>query len=307
MRIAVMGAGGVGGNLGARLAAAGEDVALVARGAHLAAIRRDGLRVTSRFTGDLHVRPRIATDDPAAVGPVDVVLLAVKLYDLEEATALCRPMLGPDTAVISLLNGVDAAERMAPIVGQAHVVPGVAYTTANIDAPGLIRHVSGPHLIGFGEIAGGRSARLDAFDAVARRAGIETDYVERVDVLLWRKFTLLVAVAGACAVARRPMGEVRRDPELHALYTAASDEAIEVGVAKGIDVSESREAIETYLQNAAEDLKPSLLVDLERGRRLEVDWLAGAVVRLGREAGVATPVNHTIWASLRPHAAGAPG
>ena len=259
----------------------------------------------SRFTGDLHVRPAIATDDPAEVGPVDVILLTTKLYDLETATAALKPMLGPETAAISLLNGVDAAERMIPIVGAAPVVPGVAYTTATIHAPGVIRHVSGPHLIGFGELGRGRSPRLDAFDAVARAAGIETDYTDDVETLIWRKFALLVAVAGACAISRQPMGGIKRDPELMRLYGAATDEAIAVAAAKGVDVARVAADILTYAEGAADDLKPSLLVDLEGGKRLEVDWLAGAVTRLGRALGVPTPVNQTIWAALRPFAAGA--
>lgn len=304
MRIAIMGAGGVGGNLGARLAAAGEEVALIARGRHLDAIRADGLTVLSRFSGDLSVRPAIATDDPAEVGPVDVVLLTVKLYDLETATTALRPMLGRETPAISLLNGVDAVERMAPILGDGHAVPGVAYTTATIEAPGVVRHVSGPHLIGFGEAAGGRSPRLDAFDAVARAAGIETDYSDAVETVIWRKFVLLLAVAGACALAREPMGAVKQDAELARLYMALAKEGAALAAAKGLALPDVLSDVEAYAAAAADDLKPSLLTDLERGHRLEVDWLAGTAVRLGRELGVATPVNQAVWAALRRFADG---
>jgi 2-dehydropantoate 2-reductase len=300
MRIAIMGAGGIGGNAGARLVAAGEDVALIARGPHLQAIRDNGLKVLSKTTGDLHIHPAMATDDPTEVGPVDVVLLTTKLYDLETATELCKPLLGPDTAVISLLNGVDAADRMVPILGAAPVVPGVAYTTANVDAPGIVRHVSGPHLIGFGELDGRRSARLDAFDTVANAAGIETNYTDAIENLLWRKFVLLVAVAGVCALSRQPVGGMRDDPELMAMFIGTADEVIAVAAAKGIDVASVKAESFKFADTAAADLKPSLLVDLERGNRLEIDWLSGTVTRLGRELGVPTPINQAIWASLRP-------
>lgn len=299
-----MGAGGIGGNYGARLASAGEEVVLIARGAHLAAIRENGIAVLSEFSGDLQVQPAIATDDPGEVGPVDFVLLTTKLYDLEAATDLCKPMLGPETAVISLLNGVDAAERMIPIIGRDHVVPGVAYTTANIVEPGVVRHVSGPHLIGFGELDGSRSARLNAFDTVANAAGIETNYTDAVNELLWQKFVVLAASAGVCALSRLPVGGLREDPELMALFTAAMEEVVAVGRAKGVDTSGFRDDGLNFVKNASPALKPSLLVDLEQGNRLENDWLSGTVTRLGDELGVPTPINQTIWACLRPRAGG---
>lgn len=304
MRIAVMGAGGIGGNFGARLAAAGQDVALIARGAHLAAIRDHGINIISPTAGDIKVRPAMATDDASEIGPVDVVLFTTKHYDLESAGALCAPLLGSDTAVISLLNGVDAAERLAPIIGASHAVPGVTYTTAMVEAPGVVRHVSGPQLIGFGEPDGAKSARLDAFDAVARAAGIETDYSQAVQDLLWRKFVMLVAGGGVCALARQPVGYIRDDAELRGLYEKSAGEVIAVAAAKGIDMSAEKEKAVAFIDNAAPDLHPSLLVDLQKGNRLEAEWLVGAVVRMGRDLGIETPVNEVIWAALRPWANG---
>ena len=309
MRIAVMGAGGIGGNFGARLAAAGEDVALIARGAHLAAMREKGLEVRSETVGDVHVRPRIASDDPAEVGAVDVVLLATKLYDLEEAAALCKPLLGPDTPVISLLNGIDSEERMIPILGPDAVVGGVAYVTAHVIEPGVVRHVSGPQAMAFGELSGGRSARLDAFAEVATAAGIEARYSDNIWREIWGKFVLLAASAGICALARQPVGALRADPELRALVEDAVEEVLAVAEAKevGLDRDEAWALTNWFLDNGAADLRPSMLVDLDHGKRLELDWISGAVVRLGRELGVATPINRTIWAALKPWAEGGEG
>ncbi len=302
MRIAVMGAGGIGGNFGARLAAAGEDVALIARGAHLAAIKENGLQVLSETVGDIHARPRIATDDPAAVGPVEVVLLTTKLYDLDAAAARCKPLLGADTAVISLLNGVDSEDRMMPILGPEHVVGGAAYVTAHVIEPGVVRHVSGPQAMAFGELSGGRSGRLDAFDQVVRAAGIESRYSDKIWREIWGKFVLLAAVGGVCALTRQPMGGVRADPELRQLYADTVEEVLAVAAAKGIDLEadKARAAALAFLDRSAPELRPSMLVDLDHGKRLELEGGAGAVVRLGRELGVATPINHAIWVALRP-------
>ena len=306
MRIAVMGAGGIGGIFGARLAAAGEDVALIARGAHLAAIKDDGLKVLSETVGSVHVRPRIATDDPGAVGPVEVVLVATKLYDLDAAAARCKPLLGKYTAVISLLNGIDSEERMIPLLGREHVVGGVAYVTAHVIEPGVVRHVSGAEAMAFGELAGGRSARLDAFDAMARAAGIESRYSQHIWREIWGKFVLLAGVGGVCALARQPVGPVRADQELRQLYTDAVEEVLAVAAAKGIDLEtdKTRAAALAFLDSSAPDLRPSMLVDLDHGKRLELEGSAGAVVRLGRELGVATPINRAIWVALKPWADG---
>ncbi len=306
MRIAVLGAGGIGGNFGARLAAAGEDVALIARGAHLAALKQNGLSVLSETLGDMRIRPRIATDDPAAVGPVEVVLVATKLYDLDAAMALCKPLLGVDTAVISLLNGVDSEDRMMAILGPNHVVGGAAYVTAHVIEPGVVRHVSGPQAMAFGELSGGRSSRLDAFDQVARAAGLESRYSDRIWREIWGKFVLLAAVGGICALSRQPLGGVRADPELRRLYADTVEEVLAVAAAKGIDLEadKARAAALAFLDSSAPGLRPSMLVDLDHGNRLELEGSAGAVVRLGRELGVATPVNRAIWIALRPWSEG---
>lgn len=191
-----------------------------------------------------------------------------------------------------------------PILGRDHVVPGVAFTTAHLIEPGIVRHISGPQMIGFGELDGGRSARLDAFEAAANGAGIETDYSADVENLLWRKFVTLAAGAGVCGISRQSVGELREDPELLDLFATVMDEIIAVGAAKGIELAGAKADSFKFIENASPGLKPSLLIDLERGNRLEIDWLSGTVTRLGRELGVPTPVNQAIWAALRPHAGG---
>ncbi|MBI3707418.1 MAG: 2-dehydropantoate 2-reductase [Proteobacteria bacterium] len=203
MKIAVIGAGGIGGYFGARLAASGEDVAFVARGAHLAAMKRDGLRLESA-RGNLHVTPVRATDDPSAIGPVDVVMIAVKLWDTEAAAMAARPLVGRETTVVSFQNGVDAAERMAVIVGPEHVVGGTAQIAAVIAAPGVIRHTGTMAVLTVGELGGGTSVRVGAFAAAGKRAGL--DVIESTDMrrAIWEKFILLAPFAGVTTLTRRP-------------------------------------------------------------------------------------------------------
>ncbi len=304
MRIAVMGAGGLGGNYGARLAAGGQDVAFIARGANLRGLRDRGLLVTSETLGDIRLETVRASDDPAEIGPVDVVLLATKRYDLEAALEATKPLLGPETAVISLLNGIDSEDRMIPILGRDHVVGGVAYTTAHLLAPGVVRHVSGPQRIAVGELDGRISARLEAFRAAAEAAGIECIVSDDIRGLLWGKFVMLAGVGGVATLARVPIGGVRDDSELRALADVAMAEIVAVGAAEGVALDDVLEAGAAFIETAAWDLEPSLLVDLKHGRRLEVEWLSGEILRLGRAHGIATPVHQTIWAALRPYADG---
>jgi 2-dehydropantoate 2-reductase len=300
MRIAVMGAGGIGANYGARLAHAGNEVSLIARGKHMVAMRDHGVTIESNVGETLHIHPALVTDTPADVGPVDVVLFTTKLYDIETAAHACRPLLGPQTMVISLCNGVDGPRVLADVLGDHHVAGGVAYTTANITSPGVIRHVSGAHAIGFGELDSTRSPVLESFSHLATQAGIEVTYTPRIDDLLWGKFVLNIAGAGATALSRQPLGVVREDLELSALYDASMNEVITIAKALGINTEGFAERGKQFLAQSSSASKPSLLLDLERGNRLEVDWLAGTIVRLGRELNVSTPVNWCVWCALRP-------
>lgn len=303
MRIAIIGAGGVGGYFGARLIASGEDVTFIARGAHLAAMQQRGLTIDSP-KGDLRLAAVAATDNPMTIGQVDVVLLTVKMYDLERAAAMARPLIGPDTAVITLQNGVEAVEMVAAQIDRRHVVGGVAYVAAVITEPGVIRHTSLDALI-FGEIDGRPSARLTAFSAACQRAGFGGRVSNAITVDLWAKFARLSVFSGMTAVTRSPMGVLRSDPQLYAMLQAACQETISVGRAHGVALPDTlMDEIVTMVQGLPAGSKASMLEDLERGKPLELPWLSGGVVRLGQAVGVPTPIHSFIATVLKPHQAG---
>ena len=303
MRIVIIGAGGVGGYFGARLIAAGEDVTFVARGAHLAALQTTGLRVESP-KGDLHLAEVKAASGADAIGVADVVLLTVKMYDIESAAAALAPLIGPDTVVVTLQNGVEAVDIVARHVGRDHVAGGVAYVAAVIAEPGLIRHTSLDSLI-FGELDGRRSNRLVALEAACQRAGFSARISEHIDVDLWSKFSRLAVFSGMTALTRSPIGVLRDDPDLLAMLQQACEESASVARARGIVLPESlMDEIMQMVRQLPHHAKSSMLEDLERGRRLELPWLSGAVVRLGREAGVATPIHSFIATVLKPHVHG---
>ena len=302
-RIAVFGTGAVGGYFGARLLAAGENVAFIARGRQLETLRRDGLSVVSPH-GDLHLRELAVSDQPEAIGPVNVVLFCVKLYDAEEAAARLAPLLGPETAVITLQNGVDVFELVARRVGADRVVGGAAYIMASLETPGRIRHTAADTLL-FGERDGARSLRLTAFEAAGLRAGFHARLSTSIEVDLWIKFVRLSAWAGLTTVSRSTVGVIRDDPALSSMMRAALDEAIAVGRARGISLPPDLAAeTEKIVSGFPYQAKSSMLEDLEHGRRLELPWLSGAVVRMGREAGVPTPVHQFIVAALGPFVGG---
>lgn len=298
----MIGAGGVGGYFGARLQAAGSAVSFVARGSHLAALQHNGLRLQSP-KGDLHLPSVQATDDPAQIGPVDVVFLTVKMYDLEAAAIAAASLIGAETAVITLQNGVEAVDIVAAHVGREQVVGGVAYVAAVIAEPGLIRHTSLDALI-FGELDGRRSERLAALEAACLGAGFGARVSDQIELDLWSKFARLSVFSGMTAVTRSPIGVLRGDPELFAMLQAACEETIAVGRARGVPLPPGlMEEILQMVHSLPYQAKASMLEDLERRRRLELPWLSGAVVRLGREVGVATPIHQFIAAVLKPLAA----
>lgn len=306
MRIAVMGTGGVGGYFGARLAAAGNDVTFIARGAHLDAIRNDGLRVQSPL-GDIHIDPSAATDDPTEVGAVDIVLFATKLYDTEAAGQLCKPLIGTDTAVISLLNGVDSEEQLSRILGARHVAGGVARISASISEPGIVQHHSNFASIEIGELDGHPSERLQTFLSTAKAAQIDAQLRDDINVSIWEKFLLLASFSAITGLTRLPAGPIRDDRRAWDLIEAAARETDAVARARGVPLPE--DAVErnvNMIRRLPDAMKSSMLIDLERGNRLELEWLSGAVCRLGREADVATPVHEVVLAALSPFAAGEP-
>lgn len=304
MRWIVFGAGGAGGYFGGRLAESGQEVWFVARGAHLEAIRRDGLRVAS-LAGDFEVRPARAVADPAeaaADGPADVVLVAVKSWQTEEAARALLPALGPGTAVLSLQNGATAAEEIGAVVGLERMLGGVCRIMAYLDGPGRIVHAGVEPAVVAGELDGRRSARaaavVDAFGACRGVTAILSDDIRR-DV--WTKFLFISAVSGVGAVSRVPAGAMRTVPETRDLLEAAMREV--EAVARARDVALPADVVARTL--AFVDALPaaataSMQRDVMEGRPSELEAQTGAVVRLGREAGVATPVHEMIYAALRP-------
>jgi 2-dehydropantoate 2-reductase len=306
MRIAVVGGGGVGGGYGAALAKAGADVTFIARGAHLAAMKSKGLRVESA-RGNTHVAPTQATDDPKSVGPVDIVLFCVKLWDVESAGQAIKPMVAADTAVIPLQNGVDAAERLAPILGKDAVMGGVANISATITEPGVIRQTGTVMRMVFGELDGRKSARAEAFAAICQKAGIEGVASPAILTDLWMKFILLASNAGIMALARLPVGKLRDDPDMAPWFTTAYEEVAAVGRAAGVALpADAVDKTLNFNRNAPPQLMPSMAVDLLRGNRIELPWLSGKVVELGRKLGVPTPTHAFMYAALKPYVMGRP-
>ncbi len=299
MKIAIFGSGGVGGYFGGRLAAAGEDVTFLARGAHLTAMQNEGLHITSP-QGDVHLPKVQATDRPQAIGPVDVVLFTVKLYDVDASAAQLAPLVGPDTVVITLQNGVDAMDMVASHVGGDHVAGGAAYIVAVIDTPGHIRHTIAQQLV-FGERDGRRSDRLIAFEEAGTRAGFHAKASTDVVADLWVKFVRLATWSGMTTVTRSPMGVVRDTPATFELMIAAIEEVIAVGRARGVRLPDDlMDTTLTMIKNFPAGAKSSLLEDMVRGRRLELPWLSGAVVRIGKDVGVPTPIHQFITTILTP-------
>ena len=306
MRVAVVGAGGVGGGFGAALARAGADVTFIARGAHLAAMKNHGLKVQGG-RGETHLVPTKATDNPAEVGEVDIVLFCVKLWDVESAGKHIKPLIGPDTAVIPLQNGVDAAERLVPILGPNAVMGGVAQISASIVAPGVIQQVGTFMRMIFGELDGKRSKRGEDFLALCLKAGFDATFSDQILTELWMKFILLAANASITAVTRQPIGKLRDDPDLRQIFIAAWQETVDVGRARGVALpADALEKILEFTRHAPPAMKASMALDLERGNRLELPWLGGKVVELGRQLGVPTPAHGMMYAMLKPYIMGTP-
>lgn len=306
MRIAVVGAGGVGGGFGAALAKAGADVTFIARGAHLAALKSKGLRIEGG-RGETHLVPTQATDDPKTVGPVDYVLFCVKLWDVESAGEHIKPLVGPDTAVIPLQNGIDAPERLLPILGAQAVMGGVAQISASIVEPGVIRQVGTFMRMLFGELDGSTSKRGEALLAMCKKAGFDAVLSDQIVTELWMKFILLATNASLIALVRQPIGKVRDDPDMKPQFVAAYNEVIAVGKARGVTLpADALDKMLAFNAGAPPTMKPSMALDLERGNRIELPWLGGKVVELGRQLGVPTPTHAFMYAALKPYVMGVP-
>jgi 2-dehydropantoate 2-reductase len=301
MRIAVYGAGGVGGYFGGRLAQAGADVHLIARGAHLRALREHGLRVRS-VKGDFAVRLP-ATDDPAGIGPCDYVLFCVKAFDTEPAAARLGPLLGEDTAVLSLQNGVDNEEKLARAVGERHVMGGAAFVFAGIAEPGVVVHTGGPTSITFGELDGQPSERARRLLDCCQRAGFAAELSASIRTVLWAKLAFICAQAGMTAAVRLPIGEIRT---VDAAWAAFQRLVAEVAAVAEADGSPLPPAVQERAIAMAQGVEPgsfsSLHDDLVAGRRMELEALHGSVVRRAAELGVPVPMSEAVYAILAPWA-----
>ena len=300
MRFAIFGSGGVGGYYGARLAVAGEDVTFVARGAHLAAIRAGGLRVTS-INGDIHVHPAKATDDPNDIGQVDCVISAVKAWQVPEAAAAMRPLLGPETAVLTLQNGVDAGDQIEAAAGARRVVEGATWIMSFIEAPGHIRHAGVEPRIVLGERDGTASVRVESIRACFERAGVKCEVAPDIAAVLWEKFLFIAAVSGLGAVTRLPVGGYRDVPQSRRLLTAALEETAAVARAEGVKLPDKVVANAlAFLDALPPESTASMQRDIAEGRPSELEAQSGSVSRRGRRAGVATPVHDFLYAALLP-------
>jgi 2-dehydropantoate 2-reductase len=306
MKIAIVGAGGVGGYFGARLAAAGENVWFIARGAHLEAMRRDGLQVYSA-NGDVLVKPCQATDKPAEVATAEVVIVAVKLWATQAALADAKPMVGPNTAVVSFQNGVVAVDEIARVYGRNRTLGGVANIGAVIEKPGVIRHTGTMAGLTFGELDGKISQRVQALAEACTRAGIQHKAADDITKAIWEKYVFLVAASAMTSLTRLPVGPIREDPDTRALTGQVMSEAAAVGRAKGVALdADLADKLLARMDTLPREMVASMLGDLERGNRLELPWLSGGVVEMGRELGVATPANGFVYAALKLYIDGRP-
>ena len=305
MRIAAMAAGAVGGYFGARLAAAGHDVFFIARGAHRDAIAKNGLKIES-VHGDLHLPKPNVTDDPAKVGPVDIVLFAVKLWDTESAAAAARPLLGPNSRLITFQNGIDSVDRLSGVLGADRVVGGAAYIATVIASPGVIKHSSQFATLRFGRADKKPDQTLNAFVDAGKAAKIDIDLSADIARELWQKFIFLTAMAGSTAGLHSTIGPIIAEPELRGFFRALMEEAFAVGKAKGVALDHAYiDDRMNFLVNKVEPgMRASMAHDLERGNRLELDWLAGKVRALGREFGIPTPASDTVYSVLKLHRMG---
>ena len=307
MKIAIMGSGGVGGFYGGRLANAGGDVAFIARGAHLAAMREHGLTIDNAPHGHVHVPRVTVTDDPATIGVADVVLIAVKLWDTDAAVHAVAPLVGPKTAVVSLQNGVIKDDILRRAFGEAAVIGGVVYVATTISRPGVIRQTGTMERCILGEYDGRRSERVEALHGALLHAGVKAEISDDIRRTLWEKYVFLVGLSGSTTTMRSTIGPIREHPQTRAFLYELIREAAAVGRAHGVDLPEDfAEQRLAFGDTLAADMTSSMHHDLNSGNPLEVPWLSGGVVQLGQQVGVPTPANRAVWDILALQASGSP-
>ncbi len=303
MRIAVMGAGGVGGYFGGRLAQAGHDVSFVARGKHLEAIRAKGLTLKSPL-GDAVIKVR-AAEDPAELGIADVVLFAVKLWDTESAAERMRPLVEKGGVVIPFQNGVESIERVGRLLGAERVMGGAAYIAGRIGEPGVIVQTGQMARLRFGPVLSAQKKTAEAFLAACKDAKIDSELTDDIVRVLWEKFVLLVAVSATTTVTRKTIGVVRADPDLRWLLESVMRETWAVGRKRGIALPDDFVAKTlAFVDGLPAEMRASMAADLEAGGKLEAPWLSGAVVRMAQEAGLEAPANRAVFAALKPYIEG---
>lgn len=300
MRIAIYGAGGLGGYYGARLSAAGHDVGFIARGEHLRAIRDNGLTVKSSL-GDLHLQSVLASDDPADIGVVDLVIVAVKTWQIPQVARAMAPLMGADTVVVPFLNGVEAADGLAEVLGEAHVMGGLSKVFSLIEAPGVIHHFSPSAYVEIGELQGGSSERVRTLISVFDQAGVDAGSTDDIRSALWVKLLMVSSWAGLGALARSTIGELRDDPAARALIDKSMEEGIEVGRASGHQLPQDcKQQLWQFYESMPVDATASMQRDLMQGRPSELDAWNGVIVRIGAQVDIATPVHQFVCALLRP-------
>ena len=300
-----MGSGGVGGFYGGRLAHAGCDVTFVARGTHLAAMRAHGLLIENEAQGNILIKPVTVTDDPTSAGTPDLIIFAVKLWDTEAVAKSLKSIVGPNTAVLSLQNGVVKDDILSGVFGEKVLMGGVAYVGTHIARPGVIHQVGTLQRLAFGEYDGKKSARAQALLAALLKAGIQAELSGDIRRTLWEKYTFLVGLSGATASMRTTIGPVRENPQTRAFLHDLMKETVAVGRALGVALPENyADDRLKFADSVPATMDASLHHDLKNGNRLEVEWLAGGVVQLGQKAGVPTPCNRAVWDVLALHAGG---
>jgi 2-dehydropantoate 2-reductase len=304
MKFAIMGSGGIGGYYGGRLADAGFETHFIARGRHLAAMRNNGLRIESPV-GDIHLPQVNVTDDPSSIGTVDCILFTTKLWDIAAAAEACAPLIGQETAALSLHNGVSAEGALTAIYGSQHVMGGVAEITSFISEPGVISHRGDFARIRFGELDGSMSERGERIRQAIESAGIEAEFSDDIERILWLKFILIVGTTSLTALTRKSIGAVREDEGTRALLRQSIEEAIAVGRAKGVNLDEgTAEQRLAFIDRLPFAMTTSMAKDLDEGNALELEWFAGYVANEGRKLGVPTPLNDLAYTLLKMNAEG---
>lgn len=305
MRIAIMGAGGQGGYYGGMLDRAGEDVTFIARGAHLDAIKANGLTVKTPHAGEFTIDAK-ATSDPGEIGPVDLVMFCVKTYDTDSAAKQIQPTVGPDTMVVSTQNGVDSGERIEHVIGPGHFIACVNYVNSVIEKPGMI-DVRFAGMTSLGELDGSMTPRTERLTTTFERAGINVELRSDIRAYLWEKFAAFCGFGSVEVLTRLPAGPIGACPETKELWTGALNEVVEVAQAVGVTLSDDfLDRTKELVASVPPTHRPSMYYDLDDGKRLELEALNGRVVRLGRELGISTPLNFAIYAALKPYVDGTP-